>query len=214
LSIETICADIIEDPGLDNKGPRVESGAAPVDEMPSWAEWRRSRAAWWREHVEARRVSGESRTDYCRRHGLNPGGLYHWERKLGPLTGEARGAARSASSPSVSVAGGGWSAVPSIDRPAGHAKGSNPGDGWPAVPPIGRAAGPVRGNVPDGDWPTGPSNGEASANSGVRFLPLGLLAVGPASGGLQLWVGKARIEVERGFDGELLREVVLALGRS
>lgn len=105
---ETVCVDVADDAGVDDQGQRQENSADSDGGMPSWGEWRRSRAAWWRGHVEARRASGESRTAYCRRQGLNPAGLYHWERKLDPATGGGRGVTRSASPDGGNVPGAAW----------------------------------------------------------------------------------------------------------
>lgn len=180
---------------------RVEADAAEAEGegMPTWAAVRKSRAACWASHVEGRRASGEGRTAYCRRHGLNPAGLYHWERKLGLAAGSGR----------------------RLTRPGGCGEGSGPRAGCFPDGADGRGQGGGSGlpcgGVGEGKaawpfpWP--PGAGPAS-REGVRFLPLGLLPAPPCDAGLTVWVGPVRVEVRSGFDVELLRRVVRALGVS
>lgn len=187
MNRETVSADDSDDAGLDDQGQRLENAADLDGGMPSWGEWRRSRAAWWQGHVEARRASGESRTAYCRRQGLNPGGLYHWERKLGTASEDGRRETRPA--------------VPGRRSGLGHPDGPD------------RGKDPGGGDGPRLEWPFFSPAGEAPGiDGGVRFLPLGMLPMASGGGGLTVWVGPVRVELTAGFDVELLRRVVRALG--
>lgn len=56
------------------------------------------------------------------------------------------------------------------------------------------------------------AGGGIAGRGGRRFLPLGLLPMASGGGGVTLWVGPARVDVTAGFDAELLRQVVRALG--
>lgn len=43
---------------------------------------REERRAYWREHIERWRQSGQSKQAYCRSQGLNPASFYRWQGKL------------------------------------------------------------------------------------------------------------------------------------
>jgi hypothetical protein len=40
------------------------------------------REAFWGEHVESWKSSGQTLAGYCRAHGLSEGGFYYWRKKL------------------------------------------------------------------------------------------------------------------------------------
>lgn len=48
-----------------------------------------SRQAYWRDHIEKWRRSGQSKQSYCREQGLNPASFYRWCGKLNSIPGEA-----------------------------------------------------------------------------------------------------------------------------
>ncbi len=50
---------------------------------------RAQRRAYWREHIEQCKRSGQSKQAYCRGHGLNPASFYRWCRKLASGGGKA-----------------------------------------------------------------------------------------------------------------------------
>jgi hypothetical protein len=125
MNQETITADIFTVPMPDSGADQPAGPASEAGELPSLAEWRQRRAAWWRGHVEARRASGESRTAYCRRNDLNPGGLYHWEHKLsGGVDSRRREPAQPANSLRDQDAPGEWRPFPPVgDSTTGAAGG-------------------------------------------------------------------------------------------
>lgn len=43
---------------------------------------RESRRAYWQDHIEKWRRSGQSKQTYCRERGLNPASFYRWYGKL------------------------------------------------------------------------------------------------------------------------------------
>jgi hypothetical protein len=54
-----------------------------------------------------------------------------------------------------------------------------------------------------------------STNSSLRWVPLEAIdsqPVAPVSSSLVVWIGQARIELHPGFNPQLLREIVQALG--
>lgn len=47
-------------------------------------------AEFWRQQIEAQRISGLSAAGYCRMHGLSAWSLYQWRRRLKPQSGAVR----------------------------------------------------------------------------------------------------------------------------
>lgn len=49
---------------------------------------RESRRAYWQDHIERWRRSGQSKQSYCRERGLNPASFYRWFGKLNGIPGK------------------------------------------------------------------------------------------------------------------------------
>lgn len=49
---------------------------------------RESRRAYWKDHIEQWRRSGQSKQAYCRDQGLNPASFYRWCGKLNEIPGK------------------------------------------------------------------------------------------------------------------------------